>query len=76
MTVQSTSHKHLTDYGTIIFDWEDPNSSDEFSLEVGNNCFGYFSELEGKDVVNVQEVKSIPKEINRLSVKIQEFYAR
>ena len=35
-----------TNYGTLVLDWEDEKSNDEFSLEVGNNCFGYFSEFD------------------------------
>lgn len=65
-----------TNYGTIVFDWEDENSDDEFSLEVGNNCFGYFSELDGKDIINVEEVAFTPEEVNELHKKIEEFYQR
>lgn len=65
-----------TNYGTIVLDWEDEKSNDEFSLEVGNNCFGYFSEFEGKDTINVEEVTFTPEEVNKLHKGIEEFYQR
>lgn len=65
-----------TNYGTVVFDWEDEKSNDEFSLEVGNNCFGYFSEFDGKDTINVEEVAFTPEEVNELHKKIEEFYQR
>jgi hypothetical protein len=65
-----------TNYGTLVLDWEDEKSNDEFSLEVGNNCFGYFSEFDGKDTINVEEVAFSTEEVNELHKKIEEFYQR
>lgn len=65
-----------TNYGTIVFDWEDNNSNDEFSLEIGNSCFGYFSEFNGKDTINVEEVEFDYQEVNMLHKRIEEFYQR
>ena len=65
-----------TNYGTIVLDWEDLVSNDEFSLEIGKDCLGYFSEFEGKDTVNVEEVKFSPEEVNILHNKIEHFYKR
>ncbi|WP_370425329.1 hypothetical protein [Tenacibaculum dicentrarchi] len=67
---------YSTNYGTIVLDWEDLLSNDEFSLEVGNDCLGYFSEFEGKDTVNVEEVKFSSEEVNLLHKKIEDFYKR
>lgn len=63
-------------YGTLILDWEDENSNDEFSLEIGNNCFGYFSELNGKDTFNIDEAEYNQENINLLQKRIQEFFNR
>lgn len=63
-------------YGTLILDWEDENSNDEFSLEIGNNCFGYFSELNGKDTFNIDEAEYNKENINLLQKRIQEFFNR
>lgn len=65
-----------TNYGTIVFDWEDSNSNDEFSLEIGNSCFGYFSEFNGKDTINVEEVEFHSQEVNILHERIEKFYQR
>ncbi len=65
-----------TNYGTIVLDWEDNESNDEFSLEIGKDCFGYFSEFDGKDTINVEEVAFSSKEVSELHKKIEEFYQR
>ena len=65
-----------TKYGTLVLDWGIENSTDEFSLEIGNECFGYFYELNGKDIANVQEVKFNYKEVNNLYTKIEDFYKK
>lgn len=65
-----------TNYGTVVLDWQDDKSLDEFSLEIGNSCFGYFSELDGKDVINVEEVSFSFEEVNELHNRIEEFYQR
>jgi hypothetical protein len=65
-----------TNYGTVVLDWEDDKSNDEFSLEIGNDCFGYFSEFDGKDTINVEEVPFSSEEVNELHKKIEEFYQR
>lgn len=63
-----------TNYGTVVLDWEDDNSNDEFSLEIGNSCFGYFSERDGKDMINVEEVDFNSQEVSNLHKRIEEFY--
>ena len=65
-----------TNYGTIVLDWEDDKSNDEFSLEIGNSCFGYFSEFDGEDRVIIEEVSFSPQEVSKLYKKIEEFYQR
>lgn len=43
---------YTTDYGTIIFDWE-KNEDNIFSLEVGATQIGYFIEVDGVDIKQV-----------------------
>ncbi|MFC2110546.1 hypothetical protein ACFLSU_08270 [Bacteroidota bacterium] len=70
----SNNNIYSTDYGTVVVDWSLENSSDEFSLEIGNNCMGYFYELNGKDVVNVQEVEDSISQINKLHKELENFF--
>lgn len=67
---------YSTEYGTIVLDWQSfkKNSNDEFSLEIGNNCMGYFYENDGEDMLNIQEVKTTDEEINILHKNIEAFF--
>mgnify|MGYP003591351189 CR=1 FL=1 len=67
---------YASKYGTLILDWEDNDSSDEFSLEIGNDCFGYFSEFKGKDSVNVEEVKYSIENVDSLHKDMEDFFNR
>lgn len=44
-----------TELGTVIFDWE-KDRDNVFSLEIGLKSIGYFIEVEGKDVKQVDDV--------------------
>lgn len=46
---------YSTECGTVIFDWE-KNSDNVFSLEIGSKAIGYFIEVEGKDIKQVDSV--------------------
>ncbi len=43
---------YFTDYGTVIFDWE-KSENNIFSLEIGNKSIGYFIEVDGIDIKQV-----------------------
>lgn len=74
----SNDNIYSTDYGTLIIDWESTEdfSDDEFSLEIGNECIGYFSEHEGEDIVRVEEATYGLAEVALLSKHIEEFYSK
>ncbi len=46
---------YVTPYGTIVFDWE-KNGDNVFSLEVGANDIGYFIEVDGEDIKQVDKI--------------------
>ena len=71
-----TEDIYPTNYGTIVLDWNYNNSDDEFSLEIGDSCFGYFSEYDGSDIVRVDEVEFSTQNISQLHSDIEEFYKR
>lgn len=61
---------YITDYGTLIFDWE-KDIDNVFSLELGAEHIGYFIEVDGidekqVDVINLEDAKeSLLKDLNR-----------
>ena len=63
-----------TDYGTLVIDWQLTSKDNEFSLEIGNKCMGYFSELSNGSNFIVDEVNSSTEEIITLNSSIENFY--
>lgn len=62
---------YASNYGTIIFDWEKENG-DVFSLEVGSEKIGYFIEIDGNDIKQVDELQV--NESDKIITDLQNFY--
>lgn len=45
---------YSTDYGTVVFDWE-KDVDNVFSLEVGAQQIGYFIEVDGRDIKQIDQ---------------------
>ena len=55
LEVLNEENIYQSKFGTLIFDWE--KNEDVFSLEIGSNSVGYFIEVDGVDVKQVDEIK-------------------
>ncbi|UQB67946.1 hypothetical protein [Epilithonimonas zeae] len=62
-----------TSYGTLILDFIKEDSN--FNIEIGQNSFGYFSEINGK-INHLQENKNIAftKNFGKLNIDFLDFY--
>lgn len=61
---------HKTHYMTTVVDWE-KDDSNMFSLEIGKDSFGYFVEIDGNDVIQVDSVKF--GEVNNFVEDLKQF---
>lgn len=62
---------YVSNNSTVVFDWE-KSSDDLFSLEIGNKSLGYFVELNGVDIKQVESLSLINSEFENTSRKVFE----